>query len=102
MKPEEKANEIFNNISFGYWEETAEYLPEKIAWRISWQTVEYILQALKYDINSPTSASVKFWEEVAAIVRLKWGNLPLMPQGWNDEPSVTTGDAQSDVDGETK
>ena len=55
MIPKEKAKELFDKM-YG----VTDYQAKKCALI----TINEILFALKYDMNEPTSGSIKYWEQV--------------------------------------
>ncbi len=60
MTPKEKAEELVDRY---YWTFGDGYLGEQHI-QCALVAVDEILLALKYDMNNPTSGSVKYWQEV--------------------------------------
>jgi len=57
MTPKEKAIELYNKMyDFSIFDESAK--------ECALIAIDEILFALKYDMNEPTSASIRYWQEV--------------------------------------
>lgn len=65
MTPQEKAKELFGKFAM-YLRANLMYDEEadEDAKQCALKTLDEILFALKYDINEPTSGSIKYWLEV--------------------------------------
>ena len=68
MSPKEKAQELYNKF-YGV------PLYIKNVKQCCYIAIDEILFALKYDMNDPTSASIRYWSEVKEeIGKIQWQN----------------------------
>jgi hypothetical protein len=65
MTPKEKAEELFDK----YYDYLG--MPDCIAKECTLIAVDEILFALKYDMNEPTSGSIRYWQEVKQEIENK-------------------------------
>jgi len=65
MTPKEKAIELIHNMTYRCRECDYEYNAQQCALI----AVGEILFALKYDMNDPTSGSIKYWKEVKKEIK---------------------------------
>ena len=71
MTPKEKADELINKYltsrDANQWDDVRDV---HAAIRCALIAVDEILFALKYDMNEPTSGSIKYWQEVKKEIEL--------------------------------
>ncbi len=64
MTPKEKAEELVNRYKNLHGHPTEQYLDSEDAEMCALIAVDELLFALKYNLDSATSGSVKYWQEV--------------------------------------
>jgi hypothetical protein len=63
MTPKEKAEQLIYKMTYNGYEEH-QYCTNYVANNSALIAADEILFALKYDMNEPTSGSIKYWVEV--------------------------------------